>query len=133
MQGEGKVCRQIGGRGYYARVHVFYADDLVEQPRVCFAQGMVPRFDEAYEWGYAAVVGARLALTMSKAPGRCTLLLLHGHEPDTTPMLVAIAAFRAVWAALGVQPDKTAADTLHVLETKANLADPADLGGLLGQ
>jgi hypothetical protein len=127
MQGEGKVMRQFGARGYYARVYLRYAYDLVDEPRVCFAHGV----DQVSPWPEAAVVGARLALTMAGTPGRCTITRLHGHEPDTTPMLVAIAAFRAVWAALGSRPDKTVADTLHVLETTANLADPADLAGLL--
>jgi hypothetical protein len=121
MEGEGKVLRQVGGRGYFAIVRVLYAERWEHGQRIRVAQGAADAYATEAEWPAAAAVGAHLALTMAGVRGCVTILWVRGMVCDTTPMLVAI----------GVPMPKPVADSLQVLETTSNLASPNELPGLL--
>ncbi|MGC3968484.1 MAG: hypothetical protein QM775_14235 [Pirellulales bacterium] len=104
MIGESQVKKQIGGRGYFARVHVAC---LIggEQFR---SVSLDPSADEPWYrsegWTHAAMAGAALGLKLADAKAACTITQITGMHVDSNPTLMAIAAIRAVWEALGFEP-----------------------------
>jgi len=111
--GEGKVLKQTGGRGYYARVQVD-CQNVGEQPS---SVTLDPAADDGWHraegWTDAAITGAALGLKIAEVRARCTITRIHGMICETNSTLVAVAAVRAVWQAIGYEPAEELAARLE--------------------
>lgn len=130
MEADGRVMKQIRGRGYYASVRLTYEDAGGDGPPAVLAPGVENAWDR--EWFDAAVAGVALGLELARAPGRCTITRVHGMVCDTNPTLVAIAAVRAVWAAVSFDPDEATAQKIESCILRGHQMTPADLRRELG-
>lgn len=116
MRGEGgpfagKVFAQRGGLGYAARVVVEVepgADGIVV---ACSGPGWARQgaIEQASADGYAdwkagAVAGVAFALRIMGVDCGVRVVLIEGMTTDTNPTIVAAAAARAVWQAIGFTP-----------------------------
>src|SRR5262249_967348 len=75
-------------------------------------------------WTDGGLAGAALGLKLAGSSGTCTITRVHGMPIDTTPRLVAIAAIRAVWAALAFAPDEPMARRLEACVSRKELPHP---------
>ena len=110
-EAEGRVVLQSAGRCCYGRVRVRYLNEQANE--LSEAQALVALSGGAWPpaWVEAAVTGAALGLQLSGASGRCEIVELHNPEiPPSTirPWCIALAAVRAVWAAVEFVPDQEA-------------------------
>lgn len=98
---EGRVARQVGKRGYYAAVWVCQDPSALDGARIA---------PDAYvydaDWRDAAVFGVDLGRQLAGYCGGFVVTQIKGMCVDTSPVLVAIAAARAVWAAVGFAPSQ---------------------------
>ena len=100
MDGTGRVARQLGRVGFFARVSVECTSPPIEaDPPACSFTEDVPD-----TWRAAAIVGAAWALEIAGARVLCRITAINGMHNDTNPTVVAIAAARAVWAATAFRP-----------------------------
>jgi hypothetical protein len=109
MEGEGRVLQQIGPVGFYARVWVACQDECEPSVRVTLEAQANDPWQQTQGWTDAALAGAALGLKIAGRTMHCTVKRIHGMPCDTNPTLVAIAAIRAVWAALAFEPSETLA------------------------
>ena len=63
--------------------------------------------------GTIASIGAALGLGLADAKAACTITQITGMPVDSNPTLMAIAAVRAVWDALGFEPREELAECLE--------------------
>lgn len=113
MEADGRYVLQSGGRARYARVRVRYIADPPARPgdpRAVLAAELLADSGWSEHELVAAVEGAGLGLELAGVTGRCVVTCVH--EPASVPPGVsppgafAIAASRAVWAAVGFIPDE---------------------------
>ncbi len=116
VEADGRYVLQSGGRARYARVRVRYLADpppRLSGPRAALAAGLLADSGWSERELAAAVEGAGLGLELAGVAGRCVVTWVH--EPDSVPPNVsppgafAVAAARAVWAAMGFVPDEATA------------------------
>lgn len=112
METEGRVIRQVGGRGYYAAVGVVRTPDATGL-RVVIDHQADDEWQRAQGWTAAAAAGAALGLELAGAAVGLAVTRVHGMVCDTSPGLVAIAAVRAAWGAVGFAPDRSLADAVE--------------------
>ena len=116
MEFQGLVLRQVDGRGFYSRVHLTYEKTPDGSSLVTPALPKEDDWEKAQGWYDAAIQGAQLGLTLAESSGRCVITYLHGHNTcDTTPDRVALAAVRAVWAALSFPLSEVMEQRIHDL------------------
>jgi hypothetical protein len=127
VDAEGKVLKQIGPCGFYARVWV-NSHDIGQQPSQVTLD---PSADDSWHrlqgWTDAALIGATMGMKLAAINARCKITRIHGMPCDTNPTLVAIAAIRAVWAALQFSPDDDLAARLEAAILRRSELDVADL------
>lgn len=103
MHGIGRVARQVGRLGFFARVSVdCTAHDGEPGPPFCALDDDVPR-----AWKAAAVIGAAWAIEVAGVRVVCRITTISGMPIDTNPTVVAIASARAVWATVGFTPSES--------------------------
>jgi hypothetical protein len=102
VDGEGRVVRQVGGRGWYASVRLSVVP--AAERDVALAASALDEWHRSEGWLDAAVTGAALGLELAGAAGLCRITSVHGMVCDTSPGVVTLAAARAVWAAVGFLP-----------------------------
>lgn len=103
MHGIGRVARQLGRSGFFARVSVdCTAHDCEPGPPFCALDDDVPR-----AWKAAAIVGAAWAIEVAGVRAVCRITTISGMLKDTNPTIVAIASARAVWATVGFTPSES--------------------------
>jgi hypothetical protein len=111
IEAEGRFVKQTGGRGWYARVRVCYRDEPPansEEPRAELAAGLKEQGTWYAGWLEAALFGAAIGLELAGVPGRCVVTELDDRmmPSATNPKAIALAAVRAVWAAVSFAPDE---------------------------
>jgi hypothetical protein len=122
MDGEGKIAKQVGQCGWYARVRVNHRDSGEQTRNVLLAAKVEDLWkSHSRDWLDAALLGASLGLAIADRQGVCSITDLRGHAVDTTPRIVAIAAIRAVWAAVSFQPADDMAARLEACITKSDV------------
>lgn len=67
MEAEGKVAKQVGGRGYYARVQLRCTDIGCNSTAVTLEPSAVDEWYHRQGFVIAAIRGVQLALTQSHA------------------------------------------------------------------
>ncbi|MCE9562414.1 MAG: hypothetical protein K8U57_10205 [Planctomycetes bacterium] len=98
---EGRVANQIGNRGFFAVVRVRFKSDSASSVTVASDA------EDSYggnEWPAAARFGAALGMAVAEVTGHCRVTGVRGMLVDTNSTLMAIAAMKAVWAAVEFQP-----------------------------
>lgn len=106
----GRVSRIVNRLPHFAEVEVELgtAGEMVEfrlQGRGFTSQGTIEDANNGYvDWIEGAKIGIAFAATSS--PRRCSfrVVRISGISSDTNPSIVASAAARAAWAAMGVEP-----------------------------
>ena len=97
---EGRVARQVAGRGHFAAAWVRY--DPAVPPGATVAPDAI---DSTYpDWREGAAFGASLGRRLAECGGGFVVTRIRGMDIDTNPTLVAIAAMRALWLAVGFDP-----------------------------
>jgi hypothetical protein len=106
VEAEGRFAQQTGGKGMFALVRVAYSPDDPAAPGVQLASEAENPWLRAQGLLDAAVLGAEIGLRLAGAPGAVRVTQVHEDRVprSTTPMGVAIAAVRAVWAAVRFVP-----------------------------
>jgi hypothetical protein len=104
IKGTGQVAKQTRQSAFFARVRVRVEPNGSGEVS---ANGVSPA-DVWPGWRSAAVAGARFALRTSAPDHDCSIDEIQGITCDTNATLVAIAAARAVWDALGTVPAEEA-------------------------
>ncbi|MCE9545944.1 MAG: hypothetical protein K8T25_10555 [Planctomycetia bacterium] len=127
MEGDGKVKMQIGGRGFYARIQVICHDGSDIPRSVTVAPSADDPWYRREGWTDAGLAGAALGLKLAGSSSSCTITQIHGMPCDTNATLMAIAAIRAVWAAVSFVPDETMAQRLEACVLRKMEVAPADL------
>lgn len=123
MDGQGRIAKQVGGKGFYALVNVMVADVASQSPTTTIDPSADDDWQRAEGWTDAAIVGAELGMKLARCSADCTITRVHGMPCDTNSTLVAIAAIRAVWAALGFLPDQAIDDQLeHFIAHRTELS-----------
>jgi len=127
MEGDGKVKKQIGEHGYFAHVRVTCHD----ASGIPLSIAVDPRADDPWHrregWTDGSLAGAALGLKLAGSSASCTITRIHGMPCDTTPTLMAIAAIRAVWAALSFVPNEDLAEQLEACVLRSAEVSPAGL------
>lgn len=131
MEGEGKVVQQIGQLGFYARVWVACQDECEPLARVTLDAHANDPWQQSQGWTDAALAGAALGLRIAGRTMHCTVKRIHGMPCDTNPTLVAIAAIRAVWAALAFKPSETLAKRIDAAILRRSTITVASLEQVL--
>lgn len=133
MFGDGKVKKQIGSHGYFAHVRV----DCQAVNKLPSSVALDPGVDTAWHrsegWTDAAVSGAALGLKLAGAKAVCTITQIEGMPADSNSTLMAIAAVRAVWVALGFEPEEELAARLDGAILRRSEWSVADLERELGR
>lgn len=124
MHGTGRVARQLGRVGFFARVSVEFAPQPSETAApVCSFTEDVPE-----TWKAAAIVGTAWGLEIAGIRASCRVIAINGMPNDTNPTVVAIAAARAVWSALRFKPS----EALHTSVEEAVLSSHGISEGEIG-
>jgi hypothetical protein len=126
VEGDGKVLLQIGARGFYARVQV-NLELASGEPVVMLDASADEPWHRSEGWTDAAIAGAGLGLKLAGESGACTITGIQGMPADTNRTLVAIAAVRAVWAALAFQPNDALARRVEAAVLRRSELSVADL------
>jgi hypothetical protein len=116
--------KQIGGRGYYARVTINCQE--TNEASSIGIEGS-DEWHRSEGWIDAALAGVALGLRIAKKNARCVVTRIHGMPCDTNATLVAIAAIRAVWNALGFEPDQALANRVETAILRRSQISIADL------
>ena len=105
MEADAKVAKQVGGRGFYARVWIEFEPIAEPEQSSIHVATSNNQFEQSEGWVDGAVLGATLAMRLANVRGTCSIKRIHGMPCDTNPTVVAIATIRAVWNAIGYVPD----------------------------
>lgn len=109
--GMGQVAKQTAQCAWFARVKVKLTAE--EGGGVSLEVGLNQVFGP---WRAAASAGVEYGLRTADAHPDCLVTDIQGIACDTNATLVAIAAARAVWDALGNVPDGPAMELDHFVE-----------------
>jgi hypothetical protein len=133
MEYEGKVVKQIGALGFYARVRVHVTcQEIGQQPSsITLDASADDSWLRSNVWLDAAQAGAALGLKLAVRSAQYNITGVHGMPCDTNPTLVAIAAIRAVWSALAFEPDEALAGRIETAIIRRSEISVADLEGEL--
>jgi hypothetical protein len=101
--GHCKIARQVDMRGWYAEVGLVCRGMELGPTTVTVSPAADFQADLS-EWAEGAMAGAALGLDLAGTTAHCEITQLRGMVCDTDAVVVAIAAVRAVWQALGFQP-----------------------------
>lgn len=113
MEAEGKVIKHFGGRGYYALVQLRCTDIGCQPAAVTLDPSAVDEWYHRQGFADSAISGVQIGLALADTSAKCTITRIHGMVIDTTQCTVAIAAVRATWQALGVEPCKNLAERIE--------------------
>jgi hypothetical protein len=133
MGGEGRIAKQIGAHGYYACVTVRCQDIGTVPSPVTLDPSADDSWYRSQGWTNAALAGAALGLKFAGIAACCKVMRIHGMPCDTNSTLVAIAAIRAVWSAIGFAPDQELTDRMESLVLRRSELRVDDLEGELEQ
>ena len=122
MEAEGRVARQVGGRGWYASVRLSLVPAAGSD--VVLAPSSANDWYRSEGWLDAAVAGAALGLELAGGAGRCSITSVHGMVCDTSPGVVALAAMRAAWAAVAFAPSEPLAAAVEGCITRGHQLSP---------
>lgn len=84
MEAEGKVAKQVGGRGYYARVQLRCTDIGCNSTAVTLEPSAVDEWYHRQGFVIAAIRVVQLALTLAGTSAHCTITRIHGMPVDTS-------------------------------------------------
>jgi hypothetical protein len=118
MEGEGRVAMQIGGRGWYASVSLSLVP--ADEKEIALSPSAMDDWQRSEGWLEAATAGAALGLEVAGVHGQCLVTRVHGMPCDTSPGVVAVAAVRAAWAAIGFVPGTSLATAVERCITRGH-------------
>jgi len=119
MHGAHRILHTVDGRTLFARVEVeVVPGDQATEIRVSDANNAQNAL-----WRTAAVAGVRFALRDAGRTAHVVVQSIDATVVDTTTIAVAVAACRAVWAALGFVATATSEEALE-LALAASRAEP---------
>jgi hypothetical protein len=126
VEAEGRVAKQVDGRGWYASVQL----SLVPggEREIALAPSAVDERQRSEGWLDAAAAGATLGLDLAGAGGQCSITRVHGMVCETSPGIVAIAAIRAVWTVLGFVPSRPLSAAVESCITRGHQMSVEALG-----
>jgi hypothetical protein len=129
VEAEGRVAKQVDGRGWYASVQLSLVPG--SEREIALAPSAEDEWQRFTAWLDAAAAGATLGLDLAGAGGQCSITRVHGMVCDTSPGVVAIAAIRAVWTVLGFVPSRSLSAAVESCITRGHQMSVEALGAEL--
>jgi hypothetical protein len=112
MEGLGEVVTRDSSAGYYVRISVSCQPIDTGPASVTFNPSIPDCGPHTREWMDAVSRGAAFALKLADTLAHCTIKQIEGGSFKPNPILVMIAAMRAVWSAIGFKPHPDVAKAL---------------------